>query len=262
MNFILGRYFFDMKAKYLSLCILAATSFTATAQIKYRETEKKPTLVPYDSSIAFQRLSPDLAELTLVGQQITFLKLNPHRAIRNKEDSLLDNIHLKAVMEVPYKGVMRGGHFYTPYKTIENKTFKIADYERKASADGSVLLTFTLLSDDRKTLVYQVPEDQLPHTPVIINANFEWLKNQYIGHKLQLKNGSIITTNILDENKEVTLKESDDIVCTDVAIVMAGKQKYGQPFLIVKKGDTEFAVGIGSRQEYPVGPRLADFEVL
>lgn len=251
-----------MKVKYLSLCVLVAASFTATAQITYRETEKKPTLVPYDSSIAFQRLSKDLAELTLVGQQITFLRLNPHRAVKNKEDTLMDNLRVKGVMDVPYKGVLKGGHFYTPYKTVENKTFKIIDYERKAFADGGpVQLTFTLQSTDRKTLVYQVDEDQLPHTPVIINANFEWMKRQYIGHKLQLKNGAMITANILDENKEVTLKDGDDIVCTDVAIIMAGKQKYGQPFLIVKRNDMEFAVGLGTKQEYPAGPRLADFEV-
>jgi hypothetical protein len=251
-----------MKVKYLSLCVFIAASLSANAQINYRETEKKPTLVPYDSSIAFQKLGPDLAELTLVGQQITFLKLNPHRAMKNKEDTLMDNLRVKAVMEVPYKGILKGGHLYTPYKAVENRTFKIVDYERKAVAGAPVQLTFTLQSDDRKTLTYQVNEDQLINTPVIINANYEWIKNQYIGRKLQLKNGALITANILDENKEVALKEDDIITCTDVAIIMAGKQKYGQPFLIVKRNDTEFAVGLGSKQEYPVGPRLTDFEVL
>ncbi|RFS26252.1 hypothetical protein DVR12_00225 [Chitinophaga silvatica] len=250
-----------MKVKYLSLCVLVAASFNATAQINYRETEKKPTLVPYDSSIAFQQLGPNLAELTLIGQQITFLKLNPLRAVKNKEDTLMDNLKVKAVMEVPYKGVLKGGHLYTPYKAVENKTFKIVDYERKTVAGGPVELTFTLLGDDRKTLIYQITDDQLINTPVIINANYEWLKRQYIGRKLQLKNGALITANILDENKEVALKEDDVITCTDVAVILAGKQKYGQPFLIVKRNDLEFAIGIGSKQEYPIGPRLVDFEV-
>lgn len=251
-----------MKLKHLFLCFLMAAACSASAQIKYRDTEKKPTLVPYDSSIAFQHLSPNIAQLTLVGQDITFLKLNPRRAVRNKEDSLLDNIKVKAVVEVPYKSVLKGGHFYTPYKAVENKTFRIVDYDRKSLDGGVNTLIFTLRDEDRKLLLFQVPAESLANTPVIINANYEWLKQRYVGKELHLKKSSHKTENVLDENKEITLQQSDVFSCTEVAVIFAGKQKYGQPFLIVKNSENqELAIGLGSRSEYNHGPLIEEFDL-
>lgn len=239
-----------------------AAACSASAQIKYRDTEKKPALIPYDSSIAFQRLTPDIAQLTLVGQEITFLKLNPKRLVKNKEDTLLDNIKVKAVVEVPYKSVLKGGHFYTPYKAVENKTFRIVDYDRK-NLDGSntATLIFTLRDEDRKLLLFQVPADNLSATPVIINGNYEWLKRQYVGKELHLRKENRKTENVLDDNKEITLSKSDVFSCTDIAVIFAGKQKYGQPFLIVKNSENvELAIGIGSKNEYVHGPLIEEFD--
>jgi hypothetical protein len=238
-----------------------AAACSASAQIKYRDTEKKPTLIPYDSSIAFQHLSADIAQLTLVGQDITFLKLNPKRLVKNKEDSLLDNIKVKAVVEVPYKSVLKGGHFYTPYKAVENKTFRIVDYDRKALDGGTSTLIFTLRDEDRKLLLFQVPAENLVNTPVIINGNYEWLKRQYVGKQLHLRKDNRKTENVLDDNKEITLQKSDVFSCTDVAVIFAGKQKYGQPFLIVKNSENvEMAIGVGSKNEYAHGPLIEEFE--
>lgn len=250
-----------MKLKHLALCFGMAAASSVSAQIKYRDTEKKPTLVPYDSSIAFQHLTPDIAQLTLVGQEITFLKLNPKRSVRNKEDTLLDNIKVKAVMEVPYKSVLKGGHFYTPYKAVENKTFRIVDYDRK-NLDGSTpTLIFTLRDQDRKLLLFQVPEENLSGTPVIINGNYEWLKQQYVGKKLHLRQESKKTENVLDDNREITLSNADVYSCTEVAVIFAGKQKYGQPFLIVKNSENqELAIGVGKKSEYANGPLIEEFE--
>ncbi|MEC5143288.1 hypothetical protein [Chitinophaga sp. 212800010-3] len=250
-----------MKLKNLSLCFLLAATSAASAQIKYRDTEKKPALVPYDSSIAFQHLTPDIAQLTLVGQDITFLKLNPRRAVRNKEDSLLDNLKVKAVVEVPYKSVLKSGHFYTPYRAVENKTFRIVDYDRRMLDGNSPTLIFTLRDADRKLLLFQVPEEQLASTPVIINANYEWLKRKYIGKQLHLRNESYKTENILEDNREITLNKAEVYSCTDVAFIFSGRQKYGQPFLIVKNGaNEELAIGLGKRSEYANGPLIAEFE--
>ncbi|PSL46474.1 hypothetical protein CLV51_103453 [Chitinophaga niastensis] len=250
-----------MKLKNLSLFLLLVATSGASAQITYRDTEKKPTkptLIPYDSSIAFQHLTADIAQLTLVGQEITFLKLNPKRLAKNKEDSLLDNIKLKSMVEVPYKGVLRGGHFYTPYKAVENKTFKIVDYDRKHNEDGSTLLIFTLWDADHKTVLYQVDADHLSTTPVIINGNYEWLKKKYIGQKLYVRKGSKInykTENLLDNNKEITLDETEEFSCTDIAVIFAGQQKYGQPYIIAKSNvNGEIAIGVGNRSEYTKGP--------
>ncbi|MBO9732035.1 MAG: hypothetical protein J7623_25560 [Chitinophaga sp.] len=251
-----------MKLKHLFLCFGMAAASSASAQIKYRDTEKKPALVPYDSSIAFQHLSPNIAQLTLIGQDITFLKLNPRRAVRNKEDSLLDNIKVKAVVEVPYKSVLKGGHFYTPYKAVENKTFRIVDYDRKSLDGGVNTLIFTLRDEDRKLLLFQVPADNLANTPVIINANYEWLKQRYVGKDLRLKKGSHKTENVLDDNKEISLQQSDVFSCTEVAVLFSGKQKYGQPFLIVKNSENqELAIGLGSRAEYSHGPLIEEFDL-
>lgn len=249
-----------MKLKHLSLCMGLAVAGSASAQIKYRDTEKKPALVPYDSSITFQHLTPDIAQLTLVGQEITFLKLNPKRGVKNKEDSLLENIKVKAAIEVPYKSVLRGGHLYTPYKAIENKTFKIVDYDRKSAESGEVTLVFTLRDEDRKLLLYQVPADNLAGAPVIINANYEWMKRKYVGKQLHLLKESLKTTNILEDNKDLSLRQSDEFSCTDIAVIFSGKQKFGQPFLIVKNGENEeFAVGLGKRSEYVTGPLIEEF---
>ncbi|MBS0031456.1 hypothetical protein ACTJJ0_22925 [Chitinophaga sp. 22321] len=251
-----------MKLKHLSLCFAMVAACSASAQIKYRDTEKKPALIPYDSSIAFQHLTPDIAQLTLVGQEITFLKLNPKRLIKNKEDTLLDNIKMKAVVEVPYKSVLKGGHFYTPYKAVENKTFRIVDYDRKNMDGGVPTLIFTLRDEDRKLLLFQVPEDNLPATPVIINGNYEWLKRQYVGKELHLRKDNHKTENVLDNNKEMLLSKSDVFSCTEIAVIFSGKQKYGQPFLIVKNSDNvELAIGVGSKNEYAHGPLIEDFEL-
>lgn len=248
-----------MKSKHLSLCLLLATAYSASAQIKYRAAEKKPALIPYDSSIAFQHLTPGIAQLTLVGQEITFLKLNPTRSVKNKEDSLLDNIKMKAVVEVPYKGVLKGGHFYTPYKAVEDKPFTIVDYDRK-NVDGDDQLIFTLRDEDRKLLVYRVSAGNLANTPVVFNAHYEWLKKKYVGKQLHLQKETYKTENLLDHNKEITLSKSDVFSCTDIEVIFADNQKYGQPFLIVKDGaNKELAIGTGDRSEYPNGPLIGDF---
>ena len=250
-----------MKLKHLSLCFAMAATCSASAQIKYRDTEKKPTLIPYDSSIAFQHLSADIAQLTLVGQDITFLKLNPKRLVKNKEDTLLDNIKVKAVVEVPYKSVLKGGHFYTPYKAVENKTFRIVDYDRQSLDGGTSTLIFTLRDEERKLLLFQVPAENLVNTPVIINGNYEWLKRQYVGKQLNLRKDNRKTENVLDDNKEITLHKSDVFSCTDIAVIFSGKQKYGQPFLIVKNSENvELAIGVGSKNEYAHGPLIEEFD--
>lgn len=197
-----------------------------------------------------------------MGQDITFLKLNPKRLVKNKEDSLLDNIKVKAVVEVPYKSVLKGGHFYTPYKAVENKTFRIVDYDRKNLDGGTSTLIFTLRDEDRKLLLFQVPAENLVNTPVIINGNYEWLKRQYVGKQLHLRKDSRKTENVLDDNKEITLQKSDVFSCTEVAVIFAGKQKYGQPFLIVKNSENvEMAIGVGSKNEYAHGPLIEEFEL-
>lgn len=258
-QYIFANILVYMKLKHLALCLGMAATVSASAQIKYRDTEKKPTLIPYDSSIAFQHLTPDIAQLTLVGQEITFLKLNPRRSVRNKEDTLLDNLKMKAVVEVPYKSVLKGGHFYTPYKAIENKTFRIVDYDRR-NLEGTSTLIFTLRDEERKLLLFQVPEDNLSNTPVIINGNYEWLKRQYVGRKLHLRKENKKTENVLDDNKEITLTNEDVYSCTDIAVIFAGKQKYGQPFLIVKNSENqELAIGVGKRSEYTTGPLIEEF---
>ncbi|MFY0254608.1 hypothetical protein ACDQ55_11705 [Chitinophaga sp. 30R24] len=251
-----------MKLRNLSLCVWLVAASSASAQINYRDTEKKPILIPYDSSMAFQHLTADVAPLTLVGQEITFLKLNPKRLVKNKEDSLLDNIKVKGMVEVPYKSVLKGGHLYTPYKAVENKTFTIADYDRKTLEGGAVMLTFTLRDADRKLLVYQLPAENLGGAPVIINSNYEWLKRKYIGKQLHLRKTSYKTENLLDGNKEITLKNDEVLSCTDIAVLFGSKQKFGLPFLIVKNNaNEEFAIGIGKKSEYANGPLIEDFDL-
>ncbi|MCW3464040.1 hypothetical protein [Chitinophaga nivalis] len=251
-----------MIRKYLSLYLLLAMAFSATAQISYRETEKKSVQKAYDSSMAFQRLSDDIAPMTLVGQTITFLKLNPNRQVRNSEDSLLENVYKKGGVLIPYKSVLKGGRLYTPYRALENKSFKIIGCDKKEES-GKTLWVFTLLDDAYKSLYYQVYANNLSNAPVVLNGYYEWLKKTYVGQKLYLPQGEPFnakTENVLDNNREIVLDETEVFSCAEISVLFTAKQKYGLPYIIANSNfNGEVAIGVGTKNEYQSGPLLSGF---
>ncbi|MBO9203399.1 MULTISPECIES: hypothetical protein [Niastella] len=214
----------------------------ALAQIGTRSVASKPAKPAYDSSININSIECEFEPASLIGQEIHFLPRTPY-AKKAEWDEPSWPLFLSEKNQKAYKGTSKG---YTPFSALENKTFKIVNWE--VTDEEYCTRTITLEDESGERIRWQFGDRWQLNVAAFFNGYLEKLKQTYVNKNIFF---SIDPNDIPAEYENPLDKQTREFVpgskwrCTEITFLEEEKKYFGQLALILKdSANKEIAVRI------------------
>jgi hypothetical protein len=163
------------KSPVLLAALLAAQ--VAFGQLSSRSVSSKPALPAYDSSININKIDCQFDPASLIGQEIYFAPRIQYGR-EHWEDSTFRVFTTEN--HKPYKG--KNG--LTPYSALENKTFKIVNYEQEGDA---CFRQVTLQDENGEKIYWEIATRWRLYVAVFLKGYLEKLKQTWLNKNVYFR---------------------------------------------------------------------------
>jgi hypothetical protein len=248
-----------MQKSILLLALLASEA--AGAQISTRTVASKPAKPAYDSTINIDKLDCQFEPSSIIGQEIHFYERTEYGKQEWPLDMSMNHIRYESNDKV-YKP---DSYKNTPYTALENKTFKILNWEILDEDDCSRKIT--VQDENGERIYWMVPRRFRPGVGAFINGYLEKLKQTYVNKNVYFK----IDPNVIPYEYENPLdKQNNEFVagskwkCTELTFLKTEKSSFNQLALILQdSAKKEIAICITPKGEkFPDDKFLTQRDIL